>query len=107
MIDVWKVAANSLWILGLAIMLATFSYQQWLGPRTIGGAKKRVFASEALRRAWTSGILLLCIGWGTGQAARWWEKALCALLAAACGLEWFGPARTKPEQAGPRDRRTA
>ena len=84
MIDWWMVAANGLWILGLSVLLAAFSYHDWLAGRT-GRRRRDLFKECSFRFPWTTGMLLVCAGWGLGQAARWWEKSLWFVLAG-----WFG-----------------
>jgi len=88
MIDVWGVLANSLWILGLAILLAALSWAHWVANT------KKVRLRAVLGRPWaqrvlTLGLILLCAGLAaTGRT--WWERALWALLAVAWGVSAAG-----------------
>ena len=79
-IDVWSVLANGLWILGLAILLATASWAHWTaGLRGI--RLRRVLKRPSTRRPLSLGILFFCAGMaGTGRT--WWERAAWVMLAA-------------------------
>ena len=81
MIDVWGVAANSLWVLGLSTLLAALSWASWAA----GEEKVRfraVLARPGMQRVLDLGLFLFCAGLAaTGRA--WWERALWGLLAAA------------------------
>ncbi|OFV92783.1 MAG: hypothetical protein A3H95_14535 [Acidobacteria bacterium RIFCSPLOWO2_02_FULL_64_15] len=89
MIDWRMVAANGLWILGLSILLSVFSYHDWLARET-RRRRRDLFKEYSFRFPWTSGMFLVCVGWGLGQAVRWWEKALWFVLAAWFGWEMLG-----------------
>ena len=84
MIDWWMVTTNSLWILGLSILLAAFSYLDWLAGET-GRPRLALSKGPSFHLAWMTGLFLTCAGWGLAQATRWWEKAVWLLLAL-----WFG-----------------
>ncbi len=84
MIDWFYVARNALWILGASLIVAAFSYASW---RADG---RRLSVREVLIQgpyavAWEAGLLLICLGLGTG-AARLWERAFWLVLALA--LAW-------------------
>lgn len=83
MIDWWSIGTNSLWILGLSILLAVFSYLDWLARET-RRPRRSLFNERSLRLPWTAGMFLACVGWGLSQAERWWEQGLWLMLAA-----WF------------------
>ena len=89
MIDWWAVATTGLWILGMSILLAAFSYHDWLARET-GRRRRDLFNEFSFRLPCTCGIFLACVGWGLGQAGRWWERAFFFLIAASFGLEMRG-----------------
>ena len=84
MIDWGMVASNSLWILGLSVLLAAFSYHDWLAGKT-GQRRRDLFTKRSFLLPCTLGLFLTCAGWGIGQAVRWWEKAIWFVLAATFG----------------------
>lgn len=83
MIDWWIVATNSLWILGLSILLAAFSYHDWLA-KELAKPRRDLFKERSWRLPFTGGMVLTCAGWGLSQAVVWWDRTLWAILAA-----WF------------------
>ena len=80
MIDWWFVGVNALWILGLSIILAAFSYHNWLRRET-GQRWKEAFARPWWRIPFSLGMLLFCLGLGLGRGIAWWERALWGVLA--------------------------
>jgi hypothetical protein len=59
-IDPWSIAPHALWLLGLAIILATFSYRDWLGSRHRHAAAPAVAGQG---RPWyLVGLLFFCLG---------------------------------------------
>ena len=82
MIDWWFVGVNALWILGLSIILAAFSYHNWLRRET-RHRWKEVFARPWWRLPFSLGMLLFCLGLGLGRGIAWWERTLWGLLAAS------------------------
>lgn len=86
MIDWRMVASNGLWILGLSVLLAAFSYHDWLAG-TSGRRRRDLFKEPSFLLPCTSGLFLTCVGWGLGQAVRRWEKAVWFVLAATFGWE--------------------
>ena len=84
MIDWWTVAANGLWILGLTLALAAFSYHHWFAGET-GRRRRDLFRASSFQLPWTSGLFLASTGWALAQAPQWWEKTLWLVLAAWCG----------------------
>ena len=78
MIDVWGVVANGVWILGLAVLLAAFSWASWVAS-VERGRVRTVLGRPGARRALGLGLVLFCAGLAaTGRT--WWERALWALL---------------------------
>lgn len=95
MIDVWGVVANSLWILGLAVLLAALSWANWAAS-----VKKVRFRTALTRpgvqRALNLGLFLFCAGLAaTGRA--WWERVLWGLLAVAWVVQAWLAGRGKGE----------
>ncbi len=80
MIDWVNVALNALWILGLSILLAAFSYHHWLA----GESSRRlrdVLAQPSFKLPFAAGMVLTCLGFGYGLSERWWEKGIWTALA--------------------------
>lgn len=79
-IDWRSVWTNGLWILGTAVLLATFSYTYWLSrtePRSLAEINQQ---PPYLRLFW-SGFLLVLLGL-VFTSARWWETAVWLLFTA-------------------------
>jgi hypothetical protein len=91
MIDVWLVFSNSLWIVGLSLLLATVSWASWAA--SVEALRFRtVLARRAPRRAWCLGTALFCAGMAaTGRA--WWERGLWGVLVVAFLAYGFVPGR--------------
>ena len=72
MIDLWHVVSNSIWIAGLAMLLAALSWARWIGENQ-GRRRPRL--------ALNLGLALFCAGLAaTGRG--WWERVLWGLLSA-------------------------
>ncbi len=82
MIDWVNVALNALWIAGLALTLAAFSYHHWLAGETARRLRD-VLTQPSWKRPFSAGMLLTCVGFGYGLVERWWEKTIWTALAAA------------------------
>lgn len=89
MIDVWWVVSNSLWVAGLALLLATLSWAWWAA--SVEGVRARAALARAgARRVWGLGLALFGAGMAaTGRA--WWERALWGALAVAMLIYGWGP----------------
>jgi hypothetical protein len=81
LIDWPSLVRNALWLLGLSVVLAAWSYLSWLAARrgvrvwrTIGWAVFEVPASAGLA------LFAISLAWG---ATRTWERILWIVLAAA------------------------
>jgi hypothetical protein len=80
-IDIWGVLANSLWVLGLATLLATFSRAYWAA--CVEKARLRaVLARPGILRAVNLSFFLVCAGLAT-TGRTWWGRVLWGLLAVA------------------------
>ena len=72
MIDWWSVAANALWIIGLAVLLATVSYSDWV-------ASQKKSSLRAVLKEFTPalfmnlGLFLFCLGL-LATSHVWWEQ---------------------------------
>ena len=93
MIDVWGVIANSLWVLGLAALLATLSWTHWVA--SMGKIRFRtVLRRPSIRWALDLGLVLFCAGLAA-TSGTWWERALWGLLAAAWMVQAWLAGRSK------------
>ena len=86
MIDVRFVLAHSLWILGAAILLASFSYYDWQSREQ--GRRRREVLRNA--RGWklsvAGSVLLIASGVLLMEDVRWWERGVALVV-------WAGAAR--------------
>jgi hypothetical protein len=76
--EAWGIATNGLWIVGLAILLATWSYGRWAAQNA--RVKTRIKLQE-LRYALALdlGLLLFVIGMAATESRRW-AQVIWALL---------------------------
>ena len=73
MIDWFSLAANSLWIVGLAVLLATLSYSDW--KKSVENSSLRAVLGEFMPALSINvGLLLFCLGL-LATSAMWWERA--------------------------------
>jgi hypothetical protein len=79
MISWQSVLFHSAWILGLSILLATFSYHFWLAGQAGNKVIAQLGDTGFLRFFWL-GIGLICVGLA-GTSGRLWEIVLWAVLA--------------------------
>lgn len=79
--------ANGLWLLGLALLLATWSLAYDEGQRS-GRRVRAVFRRRRYARASTVGLLLFCAGLAATET-RWWARLLWLLLGLAFAVEGF------------------
>jgi hypothetical protein len=79
-IDWWMVATNSLWVVGLSIVLSAFSYHDWLA-RATGRRFKQISELRSWRWSFSSGMFLTCLGWGLAQASYLWAQVLWIVVA--------------------------
>ncbi len=81
MIDLWGVLGNSLWILGLAILLAALSWAYWAASTT--NVRFRVILTRrSAQQVLALGLVLLCAGLAATSKPRW-QQALWLLLTLA------------------------
>lgn len=93
LIDVWGVIANSLWILGLAALLATLSWAHWVAS-TEKTRLRTILRRPPIRRILDLGLVLFCAGLAA-TSRTWWERALWGLLAAAWTVQAWLAGRSK------------
>ena len=79
MIDWYMVAANGLWIAGLSVVVAAFSYHDWIARET-RRRRRDLFKERSWQLPWASGMCLTSVGWGLSQASRRWETFLWLVL---------------------------
>ncbi len=86
MIDWVGVALNAVWIAGLAIVLAAFSYHDWLARET-DRRLRDVLALPSWKLTFFGGMLLACVGFAYGLSDRWWQKVIWMILALSFAYE--------------------
>jgi len=86
MIDWVNVAFNALWIGGLAVMLAAFSYHNSLAGET-SRRLRDVLSQASWRLPFTLGMLLTRVGFGYGLSERWWKRTIWMVLAISYGFQ--------------------
>ena len=96
LIDWRLVGFSALWIIGLSVLLAAFSFADYVA------AQRRLRTREVLGRpgyqaAMYGGLVLFCLGL-VGSAHAWWEQMLWAVLAVAFGYQTWAAWR---KRAGP------
>jgi len=79
MIDWWGVFRNSLWILGLSVILATLSYADWWAKEQKVRFRD-AFSVPSFQGALSAGLALFCVGLSL-CSGRWWERGLWAVFA--------------------------
>ncbi len=82
---------NSLWILGLTVLLADLSFHYWLAQAE-GTGLRRQFQRPGFQKAAWLGLGLLTLGLA-GTSDRAWETALWVLLALFCLVSLVGLVR--------------
>jgi hypothetical protein len=89
MIDWIGIITNGTWILGLSIVIATWSYADWFAALCSRASRTRmreVLGQAAFRIALWSGLTLFCVGVALA-GGRWWERILWGVLAAMSAVE--------------------
>ena len=95
LIDWRLVAFSALWLTGLGVLLATFSFADYLAAQRQVRARVVLGWPGSLAASYT-GCLLFCLGL-FGTAAAGWQQLLWALLAAAFAyLAWAAWRRRTP-----------
>ncbi len=86
MIDWGSLAANALWVLGLALGVAVVSHASYRAHLARMSARA-VIGRPAYVVAGMSALALICLGLALTAQGRWWEPLLWWILAAACGVQ--------------------
>ena len=93
MSDWQQVVVNSLWIVGLAVIVAALSYHDWLAHRNRVRLRD-VLATSSWQQPFSAGIGLVCLGLAlTGRV--WWEHLVWAALGLAFGWQLIRSRRLK------------
>lgn len=98
MIDWWLVSSSALWILGLSVLLAAFSYHYWLAQET-GGRLRDQFKTGAWTLSCSLGMTLVSVGLAAGLHATWWERLFWGALAVSFAWQLARHVR-KPSTSG-------
>jgi hypothetical protein len=97
-IDWWGVLSNLLWVLGLALLLATWSVAYY-DARTQGVPTLRLLEVGGYSLSVTVGLILFCLGM-VATEERLWAQVLWGVLALAFLLERTLGDRFHSEQGG-------
>jgi len=81
-IDWFSVFINLFWILGLAVLFASFSYHYWLAGEEKRPLKVQLNQSSFQKTFWFS-IILISIGLA-GTSQRYWEIGIWTIFALIC-----------------------
>jgi hypothetical protein len=81
----WSALSNSLWIIGLAVVLSTCSLAYYR-TQTIQIPLRQSLGKAGFQLALNSGMTLFCLGMLFGGQS-WWEKAIWAVLAALFAVQ--------------------
>lgn len=87
MIDAWSLVFTAFWILGLAVLLASWSYAYYEAQGS-GRKTSRVLGQAGYRLAVLVGLLLFIAGMLLTDD-RWWAKVLWFLLGIAAVLRYY------------------
>ena len=104
MIDWYLVFTSAVWICGLSVVLAAFSYHHWLAGET-----HRRLREQFKERSWdvpfSAGMVLVGTGLGLSENALWWQRIAWFVIAA--GFAWRGVTRAwmRPGQRHDKSRR--
>jgi len=95
LIDWRLVGFSALWLTGLGVLLATFSFADYLAAQRQVRTRS-VLGWPGSLAAIYAGCVLFCLGL-LGTAPAWWQQALWALLTAAFAyLTWAAWRRRTP-----------
>jgi hypothetical protein len=78
MIDVWGVFSNSLWVLGLAVLLAVWSYASYEAGRRKQKVR-HIIHELGYALALNAGMVLFLAGMATTED-RWWARGLWIVI---------------------------
>ncbi|PID85633.1 MAG: hypothetical protein CSB13_07025 [Chloroflexi bacterium] len=86
-IDWYAVVINLFWIIGLAILLASFSYHYWLAGEEERPLKVQLKGISFQKTLWFS-IFLISLG-AAGTSQHYWEIAIWTILTLICAANLF------------------
>ncbi len=98
LIDWRMVGSASLWITGLAILLASFGFADY-HARGDAVSLREVLRRRGYQVSINVALVLFCLGLMVSTAA-WWEAVLWGLLACACGYFTIQAARPGADDEG-------
>lgn len=79
MIDWYFVTVHTFWILGLAIVLAAFSWHDW-ERRERGRPLQKQLRLPSFHVPLSGGLLLVAISFLLMESSRWWEHGVVGAL---------------------------
>jgi hypothetical protein len=77
-IDWYSVLFNAFWILGLAVIVAAFSYHHWEARQNQRRLKEQLNQPDFLRMFWF-GFILICMGLA-GTSEQLWEMVVWGIF---------------------------
>ncbi len=86
-IDWLNVFFNAIWILGLAVILAAFSINDWLA-HTKRIKLRRQLETAAFQTPLTGGLMLVSLSLAL-LADVWWERALWGVFVVLFAVQWY------------------
>jgi hypothetical protein len=99
------VATHALWILGLAVILAAFSYHNWL-RQELGRSFRTQWREPGWRVPHYAGLILIAVSMVLMAGAPVWERAVWAVLAMVWSRQayaawqiWSGSPAAKPQHS--------
>lgn len=92
-----SVLYNSFWIVGLALLLAAFSYHYDRAQRSDRPLRTQLGARSFVIVAWTS-MLLVSIGLAA-TSTRWWETIIWSAFAIVSAVNAIGAQRLKRDSS--------
>ena len=90
----WRlVAFSALWLTGLAVLLAAFSFADYFAAQQ-HVRTRAVLGWPGFQAALNLGLVLFCLGL-LGTAHPWWQQLLWALLAVAFAYQFWAAWRRR------------
>ncbi len=86
MINWYSLFAASLWVSGLALVLAALSYA-WYKAASADRRLRSTLTSPAIELSYSLGFLLFCLGMVAQAGQAWWETLLWSVLAVAFAVQ--------------------
>lgn len=93
--DFRSVVAHSLWILGVAVVVAAFSYCQWLAQSQRRRLSQVLHGEAAWSRSVAVGLLLTATGFLLMRDHRWWERVMWTTVLALAALDLWRTGRRR------------